>query len=237
MSDGFDTLPDDVQAILRAERARLDVPTDARARLTQRLSVGVPGFGPPHAPAPTGAPPVGGALTSLTAKVLVALALGAGGAATLRGVDSRSSPRAHSQVTAVLAREIAPHAARTLIDEPDIALPAPPSPAPAKVRHPDPALAPPLTPSAALRQERRLLDLARDAIVRGEPAAALVPTASHAARFPRGMLAEERDALRIRALARLGRADEARALLAAMRTDHPRSFLLEGAAADVDSIP
>ncbi len=82
-----------------------------------------------------------------------------------------------------------------------------------------------------------MLDAARDAIVRGEPEGALGPTAIHAARFSRGVLAEERDALRIRALARLGRLEEARALLAQLRAAHPQSFLLEGAAADVEAIP
>jgi pentatricopeptide repeat protein len=96
---------------------------------------------------------------------------------------------------------------------------------------------PPPSPAASLREEQRLLDLARDAIVRGEPEAALPPTSTHAARFPQGVLSEERDALRIRALARLGRGDEARALLARMRVDHPHSFLLDGAGADAESIP
>jgi hypothetical protein len=90
---------------------------------------------------------------------------------------------------------------------------------------------------ASLREEQRLLDTARDAIVRGEPEGALVPTASHAARFPRGVLAEERDALRIRALARLGRLDEARESFARFRAAYPHSFLLDGAAADVEPIP
>jgi hypothetical protein len=82
-----------------------------------------------------------------------------------------------------------------------------------------------------------LLDAARDAIVRRELAGALTATANHAARFPRGVLAEERDAIRIRALGRLGRMAEARTLLAQLRAAHPHSFLLAGAAADVEAIP
>jgi pentatricopeptide repeat protein len=48
------------------------------------------------------------------------------------------------------------------------------------------------------------------------------------------VLAEERDALRIRALVRLGRLDEARALFDQLRAAYPHSFLLEGVAADVE---
>lgn len=97
--------------------------------------------------------------------------------------------------------------------------------------------APPLSSPASLREEHLLLDAARDAIVQGEPDSALAPLATHAARFPQGVLAEEREALRIRALARLGRNAEAQAVLAAMRANYPHSFLLEGAASDIETIP
>ena len=100
-----------------------------------------------------------------------------------------------------------------------------------------PALSPATSLGKELGEEQRLLDAARDAIVRGEPEAALTPTATHAARFPHGVLAEERDALRIRALAHLGRKTDAQDLLATMRAQYPKSFLLEGAAIDVDTIP
>lgn len=97
--------------------------------------------------------------------------------------------------------------------------------------------APPLSSPASLREEHLLLDAARDAIVQGEPGSALAPLATHATRFPQGVLAEEREALRIRALARLGRKTEAQAVLAAMRASYPHSFLLEGAASDIETIP
>jgi hypothetical protein len=232
MNDGFDMLPADVRAIVRAEQSRVAVPDDARARLAERLSAAVPGFGSPHVPAMT-APPAAGALTATTAKVLVALALGAGAAAAL-GAHSLSRPaRDHARVPAVIAHQLAPHAAHVLREHPDV---SPPAPAPSAPIVASPVIAP-LAPIASLREERRLLDEARDAIERGDPEQALAPTASHAARFPRGVLAEEREALRIRALARLGRTAEARALLERMRAAYPRSFLLEGAASEVEAIP
>jgi TolA-binding protein len=90
---------------------------------------------------------------------------------------------------------------------------------------------------ASLREEERLLDVARNAIVAGDFQAAVDATLQHAKTFPHGSLAEERDALRIRALAKLGRKEEARSALDRLRSQHPHSFLIEGATIDVESIP
>jgi len=49
--------------------------------------------------------------------------------------------------------------------------------------------------------------------------------AQHRRQFPRGRLAEERDALAIRALISLGRTTEARQRARAFRTAYPNSFL------------
>jgi pentatricopeptide repeat protein len=232
MNDGFDMLPADVRAIVRAEQSRVAVPDEARARLAERLSAAVPGFGSAHVPAMTAAP-AAGALTAATVKVLVALALGVGAAAALSAQGLSRPARDHARVPAVIAHELAPHAARVLLEHPDV---SPPAPAPSAPIVTAPVTAP-LPAIASLREERRLLDEARDAIERGDPELGLAPTASHAARFPHGVLGEERDALRIRALARLGRTEEARALLERMRAAYPRSFLLEGAASEVEAIP
>ena len=91
--------------------------------------------------------------------------------------------------------------------------------------------------AATLEAEHRVLDEAHAAVVAGDYDKALAATAEHAARFPKGMLAEEREAIAIRALARLGRTEEARARLDKLRASHPQSFLLEGATEDVNNIP
>jgi hypothetical protein len=232
MNDDFDVLPADVRAMLRAERTGMSVPENARARLANRLSAALPGFGPPLSPTVTVAAPHS-ALTATAAKVFVAMALGGGAMATYKAID-QPSPRHAPRVNAVVAEDIAPVAKREVVEEHDLTIPALPVPAPKSAAS---AASSVRTPTASLREERRLLDAARDAIVRGEPAGALAATANHAARFPRGVLAEEREALRIRALARLGRMAEARSLLAELRVAHPHSFLLAGAAADVEAIP
>ena len=58
--------------------------------------------------------------------------------------------------------------------------------------------------TSSLAAERRLLDEARQALARGEPQTGLAPLDSHAKRFPRGVLTEEREALAVRLLAVLG---------------------------------
>jgi hypothetical protein len=241
MNAGLDTLPDDVRAILRAERTETEIPNDARRRLAERLGGSVPGFEAPHGPALTRAPLTSvGALSPLATKaILLLVALAAGGAAAVKGVDRTFADGERGKGTTAVTPEAATHAKRDVLEDRDVV----PAEAASSVE------APKVTPlarqvpvslmttAASLREERRLLDLARDAIGRGEPGEALGPTESHAARFPRGVLAEERDALRIRALARLGRLGEARALLAHLRAAHPQSFLIEGAIDDVRSIP
>jgi hypothetical protein len=77
-----------------------------------------------------------------------------------------------------------------------------------------------------LARERALLDLARSAASRSEPATALAFADRHRASFPYGRLSEEREALAIRALLALGQRDQARVRAVAFRTTFPGSFLL-----------
>jgi hypothetical protein len=93
---------------------------------------------------------------------------------------------------------------------------------------PPAAAAAPAAPSRAdaAREELRLLRQARAAVARADFAAALPPLTEHARRFKEGRLAEEREALRVKALAGLGRTDEARRAAAAFKVRFPRSVLL-----------
>jgi hypothetical protein len=77
-----------------------------------------------------------------------------------------------------------------------------------------------------MRAELLLLRPARAAVARENFAAALPPIAEHARRFKDGRLAEEREALRVKALVGLGRADEARRAAASFRAHFPHSVLL-----------
>jgi hypothetical protein len=86
---------------------------------------------------------------------------------------------------------------------------------------------PPSSPSRdQLTAERQLLDLARGALEREEPQAALDATARHERGYPNGALAQEREAIAIRALVLLGRTTEARARADRFRSRFPQSLLL-----------
>jgi hypothetical protein len=59
-----------------------------------------------------------------------------------------------------------------------------------------------------------------------KPAEALLITTQHAARHPHSQFTEEREALRIEALVRLGRGTEARRHFESFAQNHPRSVYL-----------
>ncbi len=80
---------------------------------------------------------------------------------------------------------------------------------------------------AALRGEIALIDGARSALAGGAPGRALRILDRHDARYARGALVPEAQALRIEALARSGQRERAKALARAFLADNPRSPLAE----------
>jgi hypothetical protein len=74
--------------------------------------------------------------------------------------------------------------------------------------------------------ELALLQRAHAAYTRHDFSGALTLVAEHARRFPRGHLAEQREALRVRSLAGSGRTQEAHRAAAAFAIRFPRSVLL-----------
>ncbi|KYF54436.1 hypothetical protein BE08_19360 [Sorangium cellulosum] len=81
----------------------------------------------------------------------------------------------------------------------------------------------PATPTFVLSDELRLIDAARAALARGDAPLALRFTAEHAARFPGGSLAIERDVLRVDALVAAGHIAEAASHACAFAARSPRS--------------
>lgn len=79
---------------------------------------------------------------------------------------------------------------------------------------------------AVASDELRLLRQARAAVASKDFADALSPLAEHARRFKDGRMTEEREALRVKALAGLGRTDEARRAAVLFEARFPRSVLL-----------
>ena len=83
---------------------------------------------------------------------------------------------------------------------------------------------PPSSPTSTLAAERSLLDEARHALARGEPGAGLAPLNRHAARFPKGILTEEREALAVRILCALGNTGAATARAENFHRQFPNSL-------------
>jgi hypothetical protein len=105
---------------------------------------------------------------------------------------------------------------------PSIDEPASAAPAPAR------AFAPPrtLTRAEGYALELKVLEPARAAVARADVTAAMAAIAEHERRFPNGQLTEEREALRVLALAGARRSEEARHAAATFRKRFPRSMLL-----------
>jgi hypothetical protein len=77
----------------------------------------------------------------------------------------------------------------------------------------------------AYAMELRVLQPAQRAVARQDFASALAAIAEHDRRFPSGKLAEEREALRVKALLGLGRSEDAQRAGAGFRKSFPRSVL------------
>jgi hypothetical protein len=98
------------------------------------------------------------------------------------------------------------------------------------------AASPRSTPSQ-LSAERRILDEARGALLRGEAQQALDALDRHRRTFPSALLGEERDALQVQALVKAGRYADARTRGEAFRRRLPDSFYLPMVDSALASIP
>lgn len=234
-------LDDDVLEALRAERERPSPLDDAaKRRVTARLVGSLGGLAGTVALASAlgasagAAAKAGGsvasgasraALVKLTVVALVAFGAGAGAHAV---VAPASSP--HSSVVAAPTHAPSPSESAVVVGA--ASNPSPPSPVVPTVSVETLPEAPKASPSAArtpsapeLRlRERALLEAAQSALARGNADEALETAKRHAAEFPKSDLAEEREAIRTRALAKAGRCAEARASVARFVVAYPSSL-------------
>lgn len=91
--------------------------------------------------------------------------------------------------------------------------------------------------AASLAEQQALLDLARSAFASGDYTQTLQTLATHAKRFPKSVLGEEREALQIKALAASGRLAEARRRAERFRVQFPQSLLLPSIRNSIESNP
>jgi hypothetical protein len=160
---------------------------------------------------------------ALAAGLACVATVAAGAAAYTIGVRAR--PAAPSVAAVSATESAAPH--RRAGDQPSL----------------DPGSAPVLdaTPSRSragvVRVELRLLEQARAAVAGEDFLLAIQLLAEHARRFKTGRLVEEREALRVKSLAGLGRRGAARRAAADFKANFPRSPLLPTVNEMLDSMP
>jgi hypothetical protein len=210
-------LNQEVEAVIERGRQVQQVPDVVRARLMARARAAFAASKASPTPLPALSSPSlwRGRRIAIAASVLLVFAT-AGAAAALH---ARLAP----------APEIAPPAPR-VPEMPSVRARAPGLP---PIQSPE--LAPSarthrphrsITPQESYAAELELLQRAQSEYASRDFADALVLVAEHGRRFPNGRLAEEREALRVRSLARAGRADEARRALSSFAKRFPHSVLL-----------
>lgn len=225
---------DDVMLALLAERERPSpVDEEGKRRVLARVAFSMAGLVATGAATGTTASGMRETVTAsgtslgraaLAKLVAVSVASFAGGAGThalyTRMVSAPNNPVAQSSS----ARDVVP--ARPLpsaVSSPEASIPVVPVsslPGVAKTsaRSKDVDL-----PALRLR-ERSLLEAAQAALSRGNAEEALAMASRHATEFPRSDLGEEREAIHIRALAKLGRCADARAAIEHFAHAFPQSL-------------
>lgn len=224
-------MPDDVMDILAGARTIAAPPSEVRARLRARLAPQpIPPGGPGRASQATNPASWSKApWWAVAAALLVGVGAGRLSAPAPKTIvqtipiEVRSEPPA----TAPTAEVPAPMAAGTVANVPSAAT----------------ALATNRTATNAvvatkatgnLAAERRLLAVARTALGRSNGADALASCNEHERQFPKGELAEEREAIAIQALVQSQRAGEARDRANRFRQSYPKSILLPAVLASTE---
>ena len=219
MNDSRNELTPDVRALLDREREVSPVSPVMRARALARARAAITAGAVTYAPRVVRPPRLRWAVAAMVT-FAAAAAVGAG------AYQVRVHLAQRTDVPAVVKAIVpaAPSAPVTGLDPVPLVEPAE---VPPEAR---PAHAGPTTHASrtdeAVREELRLLWLARAAVARKDFAGAMAPLSEHARRFKDGRLTEEREALRVRALAGLGRTDEARQAAQRFEARFPRSVLL-----------
>lgn len=173
----------------------------------------------------------------LAAALAVGTALGAGGHAL---VSSLIEPAPPHPPTRTPDTKRTPLTKQKPLIAPSAALPPElPAEAVPPVETPPPVRrnTPPPPESAGLDAELRQLEEARGALSAGQPSRALALLAVHARNHPGSMLAQERDALKVKTLVAAGRHAEARAAGERFAASYPEGLLRDAVKASLRTIP
>jgi len=198
--------------------ARNDVGSDAQvARLAQRLGPLLP---PPAIPAPATVAAASGMGAALKLSLAGVALLVVGGGAWLLSAPKSALPSTPISPPSALEQPPSAPVAPSPAAAPAAPLVVTPQPDDASVQPPGPAKLP-AKPAVAL-SEAELLEQARTAL-KSAPARALARANEHRARFPSGVLVQEREVIAIQALRQLGRSAEADQRAAAFAKAFPGS--------------
>lgn len=240
-------LPDDIRALLRGEQQPIAPPSGARDAVLDRVfsSVGLaplPHTTPPPPTVATAASATSAAspLISWVGGALVAAAILGGGASLYRSTRAESAGSAMPTQPATHAPSARPPTSPPSQSPPTTVHPSAPStthatdagivalasstpepPARRRVAQPQAAETP-----EDLAEEHRMLSAAQRALTQRDANAALASVRAHSQRFAHGALAEERDALEIRALLLADREQDARSLAQRFRRRYPDSVFI-----------
>lgn len=238
---------DEAERILEAERARAGAPEGARAAIREKLSAyvaeraahaGTAHAGTAAAPRTasngTGAGPRPAGRAGF-AKLLAPFGLTLVAGAMLGAFAQRTwgPPRVVPVLAAHASAAPVPLLAPVDATPSPLATPGPAPPPAAPVAQAPVAQAPEKAAALAqgpLDRERTLVDRARSALARGDTDACMRAIREHAASYPDGVLAEEREVTAIRALAASGHDVDARARARAFHDAYPASLF--GASVD-----
>jgi hypothetical protein len=265
MSDPPDReLEEEARALLSAVSTPEPVPPDVKARALRRLLLALPAPGAPGAPGDgdgdgDGSSPAPGSAGPAAAHALaralsapvptwsLLVSFAAGGAlaaAVLRGpaatipAPSPSAPTVIASAVTTAPPLRPPPLATASAARAEPAPSASASAAPrALAERPGSSTSARAGGEGTLEAERAVLDVGRTALGRGDGANALRAIDEHARTFPRGALAEEREAMAIQALRLLGRDAEARARLDRFRGRFPTSLIRPALEADEAGAP
>jgi hypothetical protein len=218
------------RAFLRFRRIERHLPMDVRARVLERGRAFIASGGEsPPAPAPEAQAPIQPPpalqwlrpVVRISFAALIALAAGAVGAVlALHG----GPERAPAALEPPRRPSVAPAARQVEPPVPSIAPAAAEAEPVVRVEPTRPRRAAHIAALSTAGLE--LLQRAHAAYTRNEFSSALALIAEHARRFPRGSLAEEREALRVRSLLGLGHREEAQRAAAAFAARFHHSVLL-----------
>jgi len=256
MTDPGDSSNGDLNEFIAAEKAWPDPSAEVQTRVFARLS-GTLGLAPAPVEGSTSGtkpdpalppPPAGGGVLAHVvgrmfrrgiATFLLGAAVGATAVGTVDRMQSKSVKKALSS---------SPLAAAT-----PSATPAPAAPMPAPESIPAPTLVPPTSSPTRIRvapesvaaeprdkrleAERKLVEMARTALARGQKDSALAALRRHVRWFPDGQLAEERDGLWVSALVARGDYAQAREHAARFHRQYPHSLFAPVVEQSLKSIP